>query len=222
MSREQLLRLTESGVLIPDFSGVLISPEAEIEAGATIYPCTVIKGKSRICAGSAVGPCSLVERSEIGAGSVINASQVYDSKIESGVSIGPFSHIRPNCHIKSQAHVGDFVEIKNSVIGEESHIAHLTYIGDSDIGQNVNFGCGCVTVNYDGAAKGRCFVGNDAFIGCNTNLIAPVKVGDRAYIAAGSTITEDVPDDALSIARARQVNKEGRAAGRFVKVKKRN
>ena len=109
----------------------------------------------------------------------------------------------------------NFVEVKNSIVGEGTKSAHLTYIGDSDVGSNVNFGCGTVTCNYDGKTKSRCSIGNDAFIGCNTNLIAPVEVGERAYIAAGSTITSDIPTDALSVARAKQVNKEG-----WVKIKK--
>lgn len=106
-------------------------------------------------------------------------------------------------------HIGDFVEVKNSTVGAGTKSAHLTYIGDSDVGAGVNFGCGTVTVNYDGKNKRRCKIGDGAFIGCNTNLVAPVEVGDRAYIAAGSTITDDIPGDALSIARARQVNKPG-------------
>ena len=106
-------------------------------------------------------------------------------------------------------HIGDFVEVKNSTVGAGTKSAHLTYIGDSDVGAGVNFGCGTVTVNYDGKNKSRCKIGDGAFIGCNTNLVAPVEVGDRAYIAAGSTITDDIPGDALSIARARQVNKPG-------------
>ena len=143
---------------------------------------------------------------------MINASQCYQSKIGNEVKIGPFSHIRPNSDISDHVKIGDFVEVKNSTLDVGVSISHLTYVGDSDIGKNVNFGCGCVTVNYDGVNKARCTVGDNAFIGCNTNLIAPVKVGDGSFIAAGSTITEEVPEEAMAIARARQVNKEGLGA----------
>ena len=124
-----------------------------------------------------------------------------------GADIGPFVHIRPNSVIGEKVHLGNFVEVKNSNIDTGTKVSHLTYVGDSDIGKRVNFGCGTVTVNYTGKAKYRTTIGDDAFIGCNTNLVAPVKVGKGAYTAAGSTITEDIPADSLGIARARQVNK---------------
>lgn len=116
-------------------------------------------------------------------------------------------HIRPNSVVGEKVHLGNFVEVKNSNIGTGTKVSHLTYVGDSDVGERVNFGCGTVTVNYSGKAKYRTEIGNDVFIGCNTNLVAPVKVGDGAYTAAGSTITENVPESALGIARARQINK---------------
>jgi len=132
-----------------------------------------------------------------------------NNKIGKNCKIGPFAHLRPNSRIADDVKIGNFVEIKNSTIGEKTSIAHLTYIGDSDVGARVNFGCGCVTVNYDGIKKSRTVVGDDCFIGCNTNLVAPVKVESGSYIAAGSTITDDVSEDALAIARARQVEKAG-------------
>ena len=128
--------------------------------------------------------------------------------------------IRPNCKIGPKVHIGDFVEVKNSVLDEGTKVAHLTYVGDSDVGKRVNFGCGCVTVNYDGKNKARCVVGDDCFIGCNTNLVAPVNIGAGAYTAAGSTITHDIPSDALGIARARQVVKDGWAAVKRAEPKK--
>ena len=145
----------------------------------------------------------------IGAGTVIYPSTVIraDVEIGEGCSVGPFAYLRPHTRIGTGCKIGDFVEIKNSTLGEKVSVSHLTYIGDSDVGSRVNFGCGTVTVNYDGKNKFRTTIGNDAFIGCNTNLVAPVTVGDRAYTAAGSTIIEDVPDEALGIARERQVNK---------------
>ena len=133
----------------------------------------------------------------------------YQTQIEKGADIGPFDHIRTNSIIGSRVHIGNFVEVKNSNIGEGTKLPHLSYIGDSDVGRGVNFGCGSLTVNYDGKKKTRTTVRDHAFIGCNSNLIAPVTVGEYSYVAAGSTITDDVPDGALSIARARQVDKEG-------------
>ena len=137
------------------------------------------------------------------------SSVIIESEVGAGTNVGPFAYIRPNCTVGSDVKVGDFVELKNSTIGDGTKISHLTYIGDSDVGKGVNFGCGTVTVNYDGKKKYRTTIGDNCFIGCNTNLVSPVNVGDGAYIAAGSTITEDIPEDNLSIARARQVNKDG-------------
>ena len=125
----------------------------------------------------------------------------------SGVTVGPFAYVRPNSVIGDRVKLGDFVEIKNSRIGDGTKVAHLTYVGDSDVGKNVNFGCGTVTVNYDRAKKHRTVIEDDAFIGCNTDLVAPVTVGRGAYTAAGSTVTDDVPPQALAVARARQTNK---------------
>ena len=139
--------------------------------------------------------------------------------MDDGVKIGPFAYIRPNCHVGENVKVGDFVELKNSTIGAGTKISHLTYVGDSDVGERVNFGCGTVTVNYDGFTKFRTTIGDDAFIGCNTNLVAPVKVGDGAYTAAGSTITDDVPGDSLAIARTRQTVKKQWAAKRRARRK---
>ena len=133
----------------------------------------------------------------------------------SDTNVGPFAYVRPGSTIGSHVKVGDFVEVKNSVIGDNTKISHLTYVGDSDVGEKVNFGCGTVTVNYDGQEKHRTKIGDRSFIGCNTNLVAPVTVEADSYIAAGSTITETVPSDALAIARSRQVVKEGWKKNKF-------
>jgi bifunctional UDP-N-acetylglucosamine pyrophosphorylase/glucosamine-1-phosphate N-acetyltransferase len=154
-----------------------------------------------------IGPNTLIKESTIGNEVKLNSVQCYQSKVLSGADIGPFVHIRPNSVIGNKVHLGNFVEVKNSNIDEGTKVSHLTYVGDSDVGKRVNFGCGTVTVNYDGKNKHRTTIGDDCFIGCNTNLVAPVKIGDGAYTAAGSTITEDVPAVSLGIARARQVNK---------------
>jgi bifunctional UDP-N-acetylglucosamine pyrophosphorylase/glucosamine-1-phosphate N-acetyltransferase len=212
----------ENGVEFVSIDGVVISPDAKIGCGSSILGGTILKGNVSIGENCTIGPNTLIENSIIGDNSKINASQVYKSKISNDVSIGPFSHIRPNSDIKSKAHIGDFVEIKNSEIGEGTSVSHLTYIGDSDVGKNVNVGCGVVTVNFDGVKKHRCVIEEGAFIGCNTNLISPVKVGKNAYTAAGSTITEDVEDGALAIARSRQQNKnnfsEKKLEGRKLKA----
>jgi bifunctional UDP-N-acetylglucosamine pyrophosphorylase/glucosamine-1-phosphate N-acetyltransferase len=143
-----------------------------------------------------------------------NASQCYESTIGAFCKLGPFAYVRPGCTVSDHVKLGDFVEVKNSVLGEGVKISHLTYVGDSDIGPDVNLGCGTVTVNYDGITKARTVVGAGAFVGCNTSLVAPVTVGEGAYIAAGSTITRDVPPGSLAIARAQQTTKQQWAAKR--------
>jgi bifunctional UDP-N-acetylglucosamine pyrophosphorylase/glucosamine-1-phosphate N-acetyltransferase len=134
---------------------------------------------------------------------------IESSRLDPGVEIGPMAHLRPNCHLKEDVKVGNFVEIKNSVLGAGSKSAHLSYIGDADVGSKVNFGCGTIVVNYDGFEKHRTTVGDGVFIGCNANLIAPLRLNDHTFIAAGSTVTKEVPENALAVARARQTNLDG-------------
>ena len=137
-----------------------------------------------------------------------------------GVRLGPNSHLRPKSVLKDKVKIGNFVEVKNSTLGEATSVAHLTYIGDSEFGSHVNVGCGVVCVNYNGYTKARCPGGENAFIGCNTTLVAPVTVKDGAYTAAGSTITDEVPENALAIARCRQTNKEDWAVKHRERYKK--
>lgn len=198
-----------NGVDIPFSDGVIIEPGVEIGADTQILPNTIIQGNTKIGKGCRIGPNSIISNSIIEDGAKLNNVQCYQSRVLSGADIGPFVHIRPNSVIGEKVHLGNFVEVKNSNIDTGTKVSHLTYVGDSDVGKRVNFGCGTVTVNYTGKAKYRTVIGDDVFLGCNTNLVAPVKVGDGAYTAAGSTITEDIPEDALGIARARQVNKLG-------------
>ena len=139
----------------------------------------------------------------------IESSVIIDSKIGSHTTVGPFAYIRPESVIGNNVRIGDFVEIKKSTIGNNTKVSHLTYVGDAEVGENCNFGCGTVTVNYDGKNKNKTIIGNNSFIGCNTNLISPVKVEDNTYIAAGSTITNDVKEGELAVARAKQRNIEG-------------
>lgn len=152
---------------------------------------------------SVIGPNVLLKSARIGRGCTVNASQVTESSVGAHTTVGPFAYIRPGCRVGEHVRIGDFVELKNSVIGDGTKVSHLTYIGDSDFGRGINVGCGVVTVNYDGKKKYRTTVEDDAFIGCNVNLVSPVRVGRGAYLAAGGTITEEVPEDSLVVARAR-------------------
>ena len=187
--------------------GIVIDPEVKIGRGTQILPGTILRGNTVIGENCVIGPNSMLTDCTVGNGVVFNASQASQSVVEDDAKIGPFTQLRPDSHICKKVKIGDFVEVKNSTIGEGTSISHLTYVGDSDVGRHVNFGCGVVTVNYDGTSKNRTTIGDYAFIGCNTNLVAPVKIGDGAYTAAGSTVTKDVPGGDLAIARARQENK---------------
>ena len=204
--------LLESGVRMMDPGAVYVEAGVTVGAGTLLLPGTILRGNTVVGENCEIGPNTMLTDCTVGDGAVINSSQCNESTIESGAHVGPFAYIRPNCHVGRDVKVGDFVELKNSTIGDGTKIAHLTYVGDADVGHRVNFGCGTVLVNYDGNRKYRTTIGDDCFIGCNTNLVSPVHVGDGAYTAAGSTITEDVPADALAIARARQVEKPGWAA----------
>ncbi len=203
-----IAELIEKGVEIPCFDGIIIEKNVQIKSGTIIMPNTVLLGDVKIGADCVIGPNSYIVDSIVGDNTKLNNTQVYNSEVGSGVTAGPFVHIRPNCKIKDNVHIGNFVEVKNSNVDEGSKLPHLLYVGDSDVGKDVNFGCGCVTVNYDGRNKSRTVVKDGAFIGCNTNLVAPVTVGENAFTAAGSTITEDVPDNALALARTRQTVKK--------------
>uniref|UniRef100_UPI0040262D69 bifunctional UDP-N-acetylglucosamine diphosphorylase/glucosamine-1-phosphate N-acetyltransferase GlmU n=1 Tax=Eubacterium sp. TaxID=142586 RepID=UPI0040262D69 len=198
-----------SGVDIPCTDGVMIGVDVEIGVGTTILPNTIIIGKTKIGSGCTIGPNTYIKDGVVGNNVILDNVKLLDSEVEDDVDCGPFVKVRAGSKLCKGVHIGNFVEVKNSVMGEGTKCAHLTYVGDSDVGKNVNFGCGTVTVNYDGTNKHRCKIGEHAFIGCNTNLIAPVEIGDFAFTAAGSTITDDVPENALSVARAKQVNKEG-------------
>ena len=199
--------LTETGVLIPCADGVIIEPSVKIGAGTVIFPGTILLGSTKIGADCVIGPNSYVVDSTVGSNSKLNNTHSFNSQIGSGVTTGPFVHVRPGTTIEDNVHIGNFVEVKNSYVDKGSKLPHLLYVGDSDVGKDVNFGCGCVTVNYDGRNKSRTVVKDGAFIGCNTNLVAPVTVGENAFTAAGSTITEDIPDNALAIARSKQTVK---------------
>lgn len=197
-----------NGVSIIDPENTYIGLDIIIGIDTVIYPGVQLSGKTIIGEECTIGPNSEIKDCTIKDQTVIRQSVAYDSAIGSNVQIGPFAHIRPNSAIADEVKIGNFVEIKKASFGKGSKASHLSYIGDAEVGSNVNIGCGSITVNYDGKNKYLTKIEDGVFVGCNSNLVAPVTIGKNAYVAAGSTITEDVPGDALSIARARQVNKE--------------
>lgn len=204
-----LNKLMLAGVTIIDPESTYIHSEVQIAADTVIYPQTYIEGNSVIGSNCFIGPMSRLVDVNIGDNVQVQNSVILESKIGFGSSIGPFAYLRPGTEIGENAKVGDFVEIKKSIIGNGSKVPHLTYIGDSLIGEKVNIGAGTITCNYDGKNKWLTTINDGAFIGSNTNLVAPVKVGSNAVIAAGSTITKDVPAEALGVARNKQSNFEG-------------
>ena len=206
--RKVMEDLMLDGVSIPCADGVMISPNVKIGAETEILPGTIIKGNTVIGEGCVIGPNSFIENSVIGDNVTLNNTQCYSSTIKNGTSIGPFARVRPDCVIGEDVKAGNFVEFKNANIGDRTSVSHLSYIGDADFGSDINVGCGCATVNYNGKEKNRTKVDDHAFIGCSTYLVAPVSVGKNSYTAAGSVITEDVPDNALAIARSRQTIKK--------------
>lgn len=219
LSREILLRLAKNGVEIWDYNNTYVDPDVFVGQGTVLLPGTMLARGTVVGRNCRIGPNAYLAGTKVDDGATVNASQLYDAIVGAGTTVGPFAYVRPGTIIGKNCRVGDFVEVKNSVVGDGTKISHLTYVGDSDVGSNVNFGCGTVTVNYDRAKKYRTIIGDNCFIGCNSNLVAPVTLGSGAYTAAGSTITDDVPADALAIARARQTVKKDWAKDHKVKEK---
>ncbi len=209
-----------AGVSIPFDTGVIIAPDVQISRDAEILQGTILKGKTVIGEDAVIGPNTVLENCEIGAGASVVQTFGTDVRVGEKTQVGPFARLRPGTVIGSDVRVGNFVEVKNSSVDDGTKISHLSYIGDTDVGKNVNIGSGCATVNFTGKEKFRTTIGDHAFIGCDTSLVAPVRVGERAYTGAGSTITEDVPGNALAIARARQTVKKDWAASHKLKQKK--
>lgn len=199
----------ENGVTLIDPKSIYIGSDVEIGKDTIIYPGNIIEGNSKIGEEVTLYPNSRISNSIISNNVEIQSSVIIDSEIGEKTTVGPFAYIRPQSIIGKNARIGDFVEIKKSTIGNNTKVSHLTYIGDAEVGEGCNFGCGTVVVNYDGKNKHKTTIGNNSFIGCNTNLVSPVNVGDNSYIAAGSTITNDVNDSELAIARAKQRNIQG-------------
>ena len=205
---EALSLRKQAGVCIPFDADVCIAPSVTIGSGAVILAGCILTGDTAIGDGCVIGPNTVLHNVKVGSGTELNNVCGTDAAVGKDCNIGPFVQIRPNTVLGDRVHLGNFVEVKNSRIDDGTKVSHLTYVGDSDVGKDCNFGCGTVTVNYTGKEKFRTTIGDHCFIGCNTNLVAPVTIGDYGYTAAGSTITEDVPANALAIARARQVNKD--------------
>ena len=198
-----------NGVTIIDPTDTYIADDVEIGMDTIIYPGCVLEGKTVIGDDCKIGPDTRLTDMTLAPNVTIQYTVAMESEIGSGTKVGPFAYIRPNSKIGENIKIGDFVEVKNSVIGNGTKVSHLTYIGDSDVGERINFGCGTVTVNYDGHKKFRTTIEDDVFIGCNANLVAPVTLKKGSYVAAGSTITKDVPEKSLAVARNRQTNIDG-------------
>jgi bifunctional UDP-N-acetylglucosamine pyrophosphorylase/glucosamine-1-phosphate N-acetyltransferase len=196
-----------NGISMINPETITIGHEVKISEGVVIYPNTTITGKSIIEENSIIGPNTELHNAQIKKEVHVRHSLIYDSIVEEKTTIGPFAHLRNHAHIGPSNRIGNFVEVKNSQTGFDTKAAHLAYIGDATVGQNVNFGAGSITVNYDGVSKHKTFIGDNVFIGCNTNLVAPLKIEKNVFIAAGSTVTKDVPSGSLAIARGKQINK---------------
>ncbi len=204
-----------AGVTIDRPETCVIDPEVEVAADTLIEPFVQLLGRTRIGSGCRIRSFSVIENCTLGNGVLIRQSCVLeDSTVADGAEIGPFVHLRPKCEIGEKAHVGNFVEMKKARLGKGAKANHLTYLGDAEIGEGTNIGAGTITCNYDGVNKHVTRIGKDVFVGSDTSLVAPISVGDGAYIGAGSCITKDVPADALAVARGRLTLKEGWAATR--------
>jgi bifunctional UDP-N-acetylglucosamine pyrophosphorylase/glucosamine-1-phosphate N-acetyltransferase len=208
------------GATIQQPETCVIDAEVEIAAGAVIEPYVQLLGRTKIGAGCRIRSYTVIENCTLGRDVLVRQSCVLtDSALADGARIGPFAHLRPGCEIGEDVHVGNFVEIKKSRLHKGVKAGHLTYLGDAEVGERTNIGAGTITCNYDGASKHATRIGKDAFIGSDSTLVAPVTVGDGAYVGAGSCITKDVPADSLAVSRARQMVKEGWAAARRVLMK---
>ncbi|RYD13099.1 bifunctional UDP-N-acetylglucosamine diphosphorylase/glucosamine-1-phosphate N-acetyltransferase GlmU [Staphylococcus equorum] len=199
----------KNGVTIVDPSNTYIGADVTIGEDTIIEPGVKLAGHSEIGEDTVVGQYTEITNSKIGDNVTIKHSVINEAMVDDYAIIGPFAQLRPGTDLGKKVKVGNFVEVKKSVVKAGAKLPHLSYIGDAEIGERVNLGCGSITVNYDGINKFKTIIGNDSFIGCNTNLVAPITLGERSLIAAGSTITDSVPEDSLALARARQTTKEG-------------
>lgn len=209
LRRRKNEQLMADGVTLMDPDTTYVDADVRVGRDTVIYPQTWLEGSTEIGEDCEIGPSVRFQNVKAGNGVTGQFTYAHDCELEDGVILGQFTHIRPDTRLAEGVKIGNFVEVKNSTIGKGSKLPHLSYIGDTDMGSGCNMGCGTITVNYDGKTKFRTKIGKDAFIGCNSNLVAPVEVEDGAYVGAGSTITKKVPSNTLAIARARQQNIEG-------------
>ncbi len=207
-------RHLSNGVKFIDLKAAYIDEAVVIGTGTIIYPGVILEANTVIGENCIIGHNTRIVGSQIGTGTEIQSSVILESKVGNNTKIGPFAYLRPNSMLGDHVKVGDFVEVKNSSMGNGSKASHLSYIGDSDVGEDVNIGCGVIFVNYDGKNKHRSIVKDGAFVGCNSNLISPVVVEEGAYIAAGTTVTRNVTKGALCVGRAKERNVEGWVARR--------
>ncbi len=212
-------RLMRSGVTMIDPASTYIDAGVEVGRDTVLYPQCILEGKTVVGENCRLGPGLHLVDTRLGNSVHCQQALVIDSSLEDGANVGPFVHIRPGSRIGAATRIGNFVEVKNSSIGQGSKVPHLSYVGDTQMGPDVNMGAGSIVVNFDGRRKHVTSIEEGAFVGCNSNLVAPLKIGRGAFIAAGSTITRDVPPDALVISRSKQEIKEGMGK-RFLKGKK--
>lgn len=220
LMRERIVKQHQiNGVSIIDPSSTYIEADVEIGADTVIHPGTFLRAGTIIGEDCVIGPQADIERTEIAAGATVRYSVLSEAYVGNESSVGPYAYLRPGTKLGTGVKIGDFVEVKNATLDDGAKVSHLSYIGDAKVGKDVNIGCGAITVNYDGFNKSQTIIGDRSFIGSNVNLIAPVTIGDGAYVVAGSTITHNVPAGDLAIARERQVNKEGYAEKLFARAK---
>ena len=189
----------------------ILESTVKVGANVTIEPYAVVKGNSVLADGCVIGSFSYIDNSSIGANTVVKSSRICDSTVGADCVVGPNAHLRDNAVVRDRCRVGNFVEVKNSTLGDGVKASHLSYIGDATVGADTNIGCGVIFVNYDGKTKHRTQVGKGCFIGCNSNLVAPVTVGEGCFVACGTTVDKDMPDGSFSIGRSYLTIKEGRA-----------
>jgi bifunctional UDP-N-acetylglucosamine pyrophosphorylase/glucosamine-1-phosphate N-acetyltransferase len=222
MQSRILNRHMQNGVTIIDPTNTYAHADVKIGRDTVLYPGTILEGRTIIGTDCVIGPNSHVVNTTISDQVTVQSSVVLDSRIDQAAVVGPFAYIRPHSDIGARAKIGDFVEIKKSTIGADTKISHLSYVGDSEVGARVNIGCGVVTVNYDGFVKHQTTIGDDSFIGSNVNLVAPIRIGTGGYVATGSTVTDEVPEDAFAIARTRQTTKLGYVKGLKERLRKKS
>ena len=215
LRERKLTALVRRGVLIPDLTSVSVAPEVSVGGGTLLSPFVLLEGDSRLGTSCSIGSFSHVVDATIGANTtILDHCFIRDSRIGKNASIGPFAHLRPDSDVGDAARVGNFVELKNAKLGKGAKASHLSYVGDAEIGKNANLGAGTITCNYDGRVKSRTIVGDGAFIGSDVQLVAPIRIGKGAFVAAGSCIVDDVPAHALALARSNQIIKKNWAKRR--------